>query len=79
MPKSPNNPVAQKQFLDSVCPNSAEISKLRKVRQGWKLFIKSKSSAEKIVEHSKVFKLYFETSKDLAISVQISYEKLPAD
>ena len=50
MPMSLDNPVACKQFLDSVCPNSAEISELRKVRQDWKLFVKSKSSAKKIVE-----------------------------
>lgn len=56
MPKSLDNPIARKQFLDTICPNSAEISELKKVRQDWKLFVKSKSSAEKIVEKMKVSK-----------------------
>ena len=54
--KSLDNPVARKQFLDSIRPNSAEISELKKVRQDGKLFVKSKSSAEKIVEKMKASK-----------------------
>ena len=130
MLKSLDDPNACKQLLDSVCPDSAEISELRKLKQDWKLYVKSKSSAEKMkaskpdvaamlkeklfiailrrvppsmthtdvetvvpsaskaieignFERSKVFKLHFETRKDLedflAVSVRVVYEKLPAE
>ena len=51
-----NNPSAHKQFLVSICPDSAEISKLRKLKQVWKLYVKSKSSAAKIVKKVKAGK-----------------------
>ena len=56
MPKYLDNLVARKKFLDRICANSAEISELKKIRQDWKLFVKSKSSTEKIVEKMKVSK-----------------------
>ena len=48
MQKSLNNPNACEQFLDSVCPTSVEMSELRILKQDWKLYIKSKLSAEKM-------------------------------
>jgi len=50
MPRSVDNSDPRKQFFGSVCPDSAEISELRKSKQDWKLCIKSKSSAERTVE-----------------------------
>ena len=42
--------------MDSVCPDSAKISDLRKLKQDLKLYDKSKSSAEKVVEKMKASK-----------------------
>ena len=56
MPKSLESSDAHKQFFDGVCPDSAEISKLRKLKQDWKFYVTSKSSAENIVEKMKASK-----------------------
>ena len=51
LPETLDNPIARKGFVDSLCPNSDDISELRKTKQDWKLYVKSKATAEKIMEN----------------------------
>ena len=48
LPDSLNTPSARKEFIDKVCPNSEEISELRKLKGDWKLVVKSKKTADTI-------------------------------
>ena len=46
-------PSARKSFVDSVCSNPSQISELRKSKADWKLIVKSRDTAEAIVDHIK--------------------------
>ena len=63
-PKELNGPNDRKAFIDSFCENTNDISELRKSANEWKLVVRSKAAAAKIVEKAKSSK------PDLKITVR---------
>ena len=53
LPESLDTPSARKRFIDSVCADTSDISELRRVKSDWKLVVRSKNTAETIVESIK--------------------------